>query len=70
MLRPGYANIALCLPSVPSYCRVLMMVGKGQVMHLLTFIQGLLINASITQHMAEFVHICLGSVHVCAQVTN
>lgn len=57
-------------PSVPSYCRVTMMFGKGQVMQLLTFIQGLLINASITQHMAEFVHICLDSVHVCAQVTN
>lgn len=39
-------------------------------MHLLTFIQGLLINASIMLHMAEFVHICLGSVHVCAPVTN
>ena len=30
-------------------------------MHLLTFIQDPLINASTTQHMAEFAHICLGS---------
>lgn len=39
-------------------------------MHLLTFIQGLLINASITQHMVEFVHICLSSMRVSAQVAN
>lgn len=67
MLAPGYANVAICLLSVPSYCRVLLMVGKGQVLHLLTFIQGLLINASNTQHMGEFLCICLGGVHVCAQ---
>lgn len=57
----------LCVLAVPSYCRVLLMVRKGQVVHLLTFIQGLLINASNTQHMGEFLCICLGGVHVCAQ---
>lgn len=67
MLPPGYANVAICLLSAPSYCRVLLMVGKGQVVHLLTFIQGLLINASNTKHMGEFLCICLGGVHVCAQ---
>lgn len=39
-------------------------------MHLLTFIQGVLINASNTQHMGEFLRICLGAVHVCAKETN
>lgn len=57
MLPSEHANVAVCLLTLPFCYYVMMMFGKGQVMHLfiLTFHQELLISASITQHMARFV---------------
>ncbi len=50
-------NVVVCLLTFPFCYHVVMMFGKGQVKHLLTitFHQELLISASITQHMAQFV---------------
>lgn len=77
VLPSEHANAAVCWPTLPFCCYVMMMFGKGQVMHLLnlTFHRELLISASITQHMVEFVWMCVMvglcvSVCVCRWVTN